>query len=195
MSVREESGLSRWSRRKREAGAGGESPALEAEATREGTVAEGGVAEPVPPAPSEVRVEDLPDIETLSYGSDFTVFLQQGVPELLRRQALRKLWRSDPVLANLDGLNDYEPGNLPFLTVAEQAVQALGEAAGGKRSRGGASHRGRKRAPEAGADAQAPERALPESAPQAVPDEGDEGDERPQDEAPSAQVPPGGHDA
>jgi hypothetical protein len=34
--------------------------------------------------------------------------MKQAVPEELRRLALRKLWRSDPVLANVDGLNDYD---------------------------------------------------------------------------------------
>lgn len=53
-------------------------------------------------------VEQLPDIETLEEGSDFTVFLKEGVPEALRRRALRKLWRLNPVFANLDGLNDYD---------------------------------------------------------------------------------------
>lgn len=51
---------------------------------------------------------DLPPIEELSAQSDYTVFLKKNVPEALRRRALRKLWVSDPVLANLDGLNDYD---------------------------------------------------------------------------------------
>ena len=54
-----------------------------------------------------VAVEDLPDIETLDETSDFSAFLREGVPEELQRRALRKLWRTDPVLANLDGLVDY----------------------------------------------------------------------------------------
>ena len=33
--------------------------------------------------------------------------LRPGVPEELRNQALRKLWGSDPVYANLDGLLEY----------------------------------------------------------------------------------------
>lgn len=48
------------------------------------------------------------DIETLDYESDFTVFMDAKVPEALRRMALRKLWRSNPILANIDGLNDYD---------------------------------------------------------------------------------------
>lgn len=48
------------------------------------------------------------DLETLSYNSDYELFLKKGVPEELKNQAMRKLWRSNPVLANLDGLNDYD---------------------------------------------------------------------------------------
>ncbi|MBT7487815.1 MAG: DUF3306 domain-containing protein [Rhodospirillales bacterium] len=55
-----------------------------------------------------VLPEDLPDIETLEKDSDYTPFLAEGVPEALKKLALRKLWASDPVLANLDGLNDYD---------------------------------------------------------------------------------------
>lgn len=51
---------------------------------------------------------DLPDIESLSYESDFSAFLQKNVPDHLHKMALRKLWASDPVLANVDGLNDYD---------------------------------------------------------------------------------------
>lgn len=51
---------------------------------------------------------DLPDIDSLTKESDYTVFLKENVPSALRKQALRKLWRSDPLLANLDGLNDYD---------------------------------------------------------------------------------------
>ena len=51
---------------------------------------------------------DLPSIDGLTAQSDYTVFLQKNVPETLRKAALRKLWGSDPVLANLDGLNDYD---------------------------------------------------------------------------------------
>lgn len=49
----------------------------------------------------------LPDIESLTADSDFTVFMQAGVPQRLRNLALRKLWQSDPVFAELDGLLDY----------------------------------------------------------------------------------------
>ncbi|MBT4018034.1 MAG: DUF3306 domain-containing protein [Alphaproteobacteria bacterium] len=57
---------------------------------------------------TEEIVADLPDIETLEKDSDFTGFMQAGVPEELKNLALKKLWLSDPVLANVDGLNDYD---------------------------------------------------------------------------------------
>jgi hypothetical protein len=33
--------------------------------------------------------------------------MRKGVPAELRKRALQRLWRSDPVLANLDGLVEY----------------------------------------------------------------------------------------
>jgi hypothetical protein len=33
--------------------------------------------------------------------------MQAGVPDGVRNEALRKLWQSDPVFANLDGLVEY----------------------------------------------------------------------------------------
>ena len=57
---------------------------------------------------SEQEKTELPSVETLNADSDFTPFLKEGVPSLLKRAALRKLWKTDPTLANLDGLNDYD---------------------------------------------------------------------------------------
>lgn len=50
---------------------------------------------------------DLPDPDTLKPGDDFSAFMKNAVPERLRRRALRKLWLSNPLLANVDGLIDY----------------------------------------------------------------------------------------
>lgn len=49
----------------------------------------------------------MPDPDTLTKGDDFQAFLTEAVPARLRRRALRRLWISDPVLANLDDLVDY----------------------------------------------------------------------------------------
>jgi len=50
----------------------------------------------------------LPDPDSLVQGDDFKVFLTKAVPAHLRKRALRTLWRSNPVLACVDGLNDYD---------------------------------------------------------------------------------------
>lgn len=58
-----------------------------------------------PQIPGEA--EALPPIETLGRDSDYTPFMRPDVPDALRNAALRRLWQSDPVFANLDGLVDY----------------------------------------------------------------------------------------
>lgn len=50
----------------------------------------------------------LPDPDNIELGTDITGFMRKEIPELLRRRALRSLWKSNPVLAVLDGLNDYD---------------------------------------------------------------------------------------
>lgn len=91
--------LARWSRLKRKA--------------RDGAVADpppAAAPEAVPAAPAppaEPLVPDLPPLESLTKDSDFTPFLRPGVPDALRKAALRKLYESDPVFANLDGLLEY----------------------------------------------------------------------------------------
>jgi len=50
---------------------------------------------------------DLPDPDTLVMGDDFSVFMSKTVQDRIRRRALRILWRSNPVLANVDMLVDY----------------------------------------------------------------------------------------
>ena len=56
----------------------------------------------------EVLAElDLPDPDSLNKGDDFSAFMARAVPERLRRRALRRLWLSNPLLANLDELLDY----------------------------------------------------------------------------------------
>ena len=47
-------------------------------------------------------------IDGLRITSDFAVFLGEGVPIRLHRQAMRKLWRLDPLFGHLDGLNEYD---------------------------------------------------------------------------------------
>lgn len=115
--------LSRWSRLKQEARDHEHQPQPPAAVLPENEESPEQEREPAPPpeagaegdgapAPSKAADQppplDLPDIDTLTRDSDYTAFLRAEVPADMRRQALRKLWRSDPVFANLDGLNDYD---------------------------------------------------------------------------------------
>ena len=119
---RDDSFLLRWSRRKQAAAKS--QPATEDALERDGATTEAPETEyaaAAPPAvpsgtPEEADGEDetVPpelaniNIEALDYDADFTPFLKDGVPEALKRRALRRLWRTNPVLANVDGLNDYD---------------------------------------------------------------------------------------
>lgn len=67
---------------------------------------------------------NLPDPDTLTTGDDFTVFMARAVPERIRRRALRTLWRSNPVLANVDSLVDYGEDFTDSATVVENLQTA-----------------------------------------------------------------------
>ncbi len=73
--------------------------------------------------------EDI-NIEELEYGSDFTPFMDAKVPKALKRMALRKLWRSNPILANIDGLNDYDED---FSDAAAVFIDSAGKVISGAR--------------------------------------------------------------
>lgn len=53
-------------------------------------------------------VAGLPPLDTLDKDSDFSPFLRDGVPEFMKRRALRLLWRLNPFFNFRDGLNDYD---------------------------------------------------------------------------------------
>ena len=96
---------SAWSRRK---------AAVVAEAVAEERAAEdAAIAEQHESLAEKTEVEvleelGLPDPDAMVQGDDFKAFLSKAVPAHLRKRALRTLWRSNPVLACVDGLNDYD---------------------------------------------------------------------------------------
>ena len=49
----------------------------------------------------------MPDPDTLVDSAQVRAFMQSTLPDRLKTRALRRLWRLDPVLANVDGLVDY----------------------------------------------------------------------------------------
>ena len=93
-----------WARRRADvaAEAKAEQAALEAQVLAEEHAALEELSE------AEMLAElDLPDPDTMVQGDDFSVFMAKAVPDQIRRRALRTLWRSNPVLANVDMLVDY----------------------------------------------------------------------------------------
>ncbi|MEQ8806275.1 MAG: DUF3306 domain-containing protein [Rhodospirillales bacterium] len=130
MSADDENPLSRWARLKRKSAKGEtieEAPVQVARRGAAGPVAGLPEAEtpgkPLAVAPDgtvadddDVReltaeeaayVETLPPLDELNPNSDFTGFMDKRVPDFLRRQALRKLWLSDPAFGLIDGMHEY----------------------------------------------------------------------------------------
>ena len=108
--------LSRWSRRKLEAAMQPVTPA------------------PVAPAPgappAAAAVPELPPVESLSFESDFSVFLRPGVDGELKQAALKKLFR-DPRFNVMDGLDTYiddytKPDPIPPDVLADLLQRGFG---------------------------------------------------------------------
>ncbi len=119
-----ESRLQRWSRKKTGASKEAELPppaTIEPEPSPEEQ--ELAVNEALPER-EVLEKYDLPDPDAIELGTDITGFMRKEIPELLRRQALRSLWKSNPVLAVLDGLNDYDE-DYTDAAVATNAVKTL----------------------------------------------------------------------
>lgn len=105
-----ESRLQRWARKKAEAGKQVQVEHPPLPATESGPTPEEQELAINEALPEQALLEKygLPDPESIELGTDITGFMRKEIPELLRRKALRALWRSNPVLAVLDGLNDYD---------------------------------------------------------------------------------------
>lgn len=67
---------------------------------------------------------NLPDPDTLSADDNISAFMDHLVPDRLRRRALRRFWRLNPVLANVDGLVDYGEDFTDSATVIENLQSA-----------------------------------------------------------------------
>jgi len=103
--------MARWSRRKRAPETEPDPEdvaAAEAEAQAEAEAKERAEAADTRTDDEILRDLGLPDPDSLGPGDDFKRFMAPQVPTRFRTRALRKLWTSNPVLANLDGLNDYD---------------------------------------------------------------------------------------
>ena len=106
MSREKETGfLDRWSARKRGVAA----------ETSAGDFATDGPGTEEPDLPEDERTDEeiladagLKDPDLLEQGDDFSAYLKSALPDRIKKRVLRKLWVSNPVLANLDGLCDYD---------------------------------------------------------------------------------------
>lgn len=108
-SIKKPSRLARWSRRKAEQQkldqAATDTPEATAqEQTDELAAIEAAAEQPTEPVLSDA---DMPPIESLGAGSDFSGFMSPGVSEELRKLALRKMF-SLPSYHIRDGLDDYD---------------------------------------------------------------------------------------
>lgn len=66
--------------------------------------------------------DELPPLSSLNAESDFTPFFREGVPEFIKRRAMRVLWRAIPFFNFRDGLNEYdEDYNIIHKTISEFA--------------------------------------------------------------------------
>lgn len=97
-----------WARRKARVAAEEQAEAAAAEEARRLAEAEAAEEAARERSDEEILAElQLPDPDTLKQGDDFSAFMKEAVPDRIRRRALRRLWASNPVLANVDGLVDY----------------------------------------------------------------------------------------
>jgi hypothetical protein len=130
----DENFLSRWSRlKRRDASASDSPPAKPTENPQAMPATSGQVPESETPKKDEdcIDLSKLPSIESLTKDSDYSTFMQKGVPDDLRRQALRRLWQTNPELAAPDLLEmnmlDYT-GNDGVKPLFQPAVSAVVEA-------------------------------------------------------------------
>ncbi len=96
--------MSAWASRK--AAVQAEAEALDAAKTQ-AVIAEQHAALAEKPEAEVLAELDLPNPDEMQAGDDFSAFMKTTVPAALRNRALKRLWTSNPVLANVDMLVDY----------------------------------------------------------------------------------------
>lgn len=102
-----------WSRRKAKVA---EEQAVEVKAAHEAVIAEQHKALEEK-TDAEICAEfGLRDPDALQPGDNIVAFMRDKIPERIKRRAMRALWRSNPVLACLDGLNDYDDDYTNLMT-------------------------------------------------------------------------------
>lgn len=127
---RETGFLSRWSRLKRESSQAETREPAPPPSADAGAVAPTDAGSATAPtleeqlAAARAQAPELPPIESVSLASDFTPFMQRKVPEVLRRQALKALFR-DPHFNQMDGLDIYIDDYTRFEPIPEDMLNKL----------------------------------------------------------------------
>jgi hypothetical protein len=123
--------LSRWAMRKRAVAQQEKAEHEQADIEAEAQVALadperiGTAAEPEEETDEQILERlGLPDPDAMEKGDDFSAFMTSTVPARIRNRALRRLWISNPVLANLDELVDYGEDFTDAATVIENLQTA-----------------------------------------------------------------------
>ncbi|MFK5980441.1 MAG: DUF3306 domain-containing protein [Rhizobiaceae bacterium] len=96
--------LSRWSKRKLAVAEETKNDVLPEEDIVDAEAAEALAAE----YQANREAAEAIDIEAIDEDTDFSVFMKDGVPDLLKKTAMAVLWRTNPIFANVDGLVDYD---------------------------------------------------------------------------------------
>jgi hypothetical protein len=116
--MNEESFLTRWSRRKREAAPEPAAPAKPDETEAKQVAArdeshalarddQGATAQPSSSVPA-FDPASLPALDSITASTDVRAFLQPGVPPALTREALRRIWSADSAIRDFVGLQEYD---------------------------------------------------------------------------------------
>ncbi|RUV72724.1 MAG: DUF3306 domain-containing protein [Mesorhizobium sp.] len=144
MSAGSDNVFARWSRRKRAARYSATAEPEKDQLAADAAAAPAGIGEQLAPAIVEPEAaepaEPLPRVEDLTAQSDLSAFLHKGVPKMLKRAALRKMWSLDPAIRDHIGPSEYawdfnRPGSMagfgPLKASSEAVVDFLSTLSGG----------------------------------------------------------------
>jgi hypothetical protein len=144
MSAGRDNVFARWSRLKQAARYGSTAGPQNDQLSPDEVAAPADTGEQLAPAIVEPETaepaEPLPRIEDLTAQSDLSAFLRKGVPRMLKRAALRKMWSLDPAIRDYIGPSEYawdfnKPGSMagfgPLKASSEPVVDFLSTMSGG----------------------------------------------------------------
>ena len=115
--------LARWSRRKQAGYRNHEHPSAPGPQTWSGEPPAADDLQQTTPQ-RELTDADMPPVDSLDEKSDFAVFMSPGVSELLRAQALRKLFHL-PGFHVPDGLDDYDDDFTQFTKLGDIVTREM----------------------------------------------------------------------